>query len=348
MRNYGEFNPAAYRAAIGRESEQHSDIRGRLKKAALKAVALSMMFGSHMVGYGQSLRSETRPRIVATAEKIENKPKVFSPAEIRRKLPTDPYERVFISTNADHANQLSEIPGGRATSGYLDYSDIDRLLNDKGPSVTQFKVTHTHPERAYEYVFKTGNVSAEDQLDYREGKKKLPPHPPSIADFSSQSRLQKNYGPKHLAVESEVIDATGTWNYSVTNKNEMLTTLRAIQEEQAEQMERRLSRDQLDTVDKVLENPEVDPRGLGSFLANQTAEQDPTGEHRKIGQILLELQNEMENKYRQYTELFRKFESVGMAVVLAKTPGERDAAIANYIALCREHGINLSYTPAAD
>lgn len=348
MENFRESDPSLFKAPEQSKPEQPSKLKEYLKKAVIKTAAFSMMFGTHMVGYAQTQSTETRARFapMPNAEKVEKKRPSFNPAEIRSTLRTDPHERIFINTDIDSENQLFELSGGGTTSGYLDYEEIDRVLAEKNSKVTKLKVAHTHPQEAYSNVFFDGGVTKKDQYEYQQGIKELPPHPPSMPDFQSEYNLQKYFGKRNITVASEVIDASGVWDYTVDNNSTLLKDLAASEEEYSKALDEKLSEGQWNIMTSTLESGRVDPRLLSTFLKNETEAEDPTGANRKLGETLSSLQNQTETKYKAAVGIYREIGISGTKVILAKSVEERTVAITSYIDLCAKHGIKVTYTPA--
>jgi hypothetical protein len=318
-------------------------LKERLKKVLLKSVALSMMFGAHVTGYGQSKSPETRPSPApAAAEKVEQTKKPFTIAEIRAGLRTDPVERIFIHTNADPADQMFEISGGNTSSGFIEYDKIDRMLATKPGPVSRLKISHTHPLEAYRNIFNNVDMSQTERDEYKTGVKKIPPHPPSMADFQSEGYFQTKYEPKKIEVEGEVIEDTGTWNYSVAKDSKLINQLAAAQAE-GESFRAKLSQQDQEILDEAVEKKNVDPRFVMQYLQNLTPEEDPTGAKRKLGDTLENFGAEIEMKYADALRLYQEIETALQAVVLAESEVEKNTAIAEYIELCRQNGIIVKY-----
>lgn len=340
MERYGELEKEhAFKAP-----EQASRFKERLKEAVLKLAAVSIMFGSHMTGYAQARSMETRPRVVPNAEKLEKERTTYNPKDIREGLRTDAKERIFISTDQDPQDELEELSGGGVSSGYLSYEEISRRLSDRQERVTELKVTHTHPLAAYRNVFLNSGVGEKDQLDYKRGKKQIPPHPPSMADFMSQRGLQEYFEDREITVTSEVLDSSGSWTYTVDSNSKLLRDLESMQEEYSQELDKNLSDKQWSLMTGALASGNVDPRLLAPYLNSRTERDDPKGEYRQIGRMLLEMEKSLSAKYKQATDLYHEIETKGAKVVTAKSEEGRKVAIDEYIQLCRANGIEVTRT----
>ena len=316
-----------------------------LKRAILKTAAFSLLFGANIMSPAQAQSFDTRPRATAAAEKKSKAKESYDAPQIREGLRSDPYERIFVNTDADRPEELFEVSGGGVSSGFISFKELDQVIAEKQGQVKQLQLVHTHPLAAYRLVFQAGEVPVKQIREYQDGRKELPPHPPSMEDFKAQQEMEANYGPRGIATRGRVIDASGDWDYAVEKDSRLLANLKIAAQELTADLKAKLNEKDWEILKKVLEDKEIDPRQISGFLLSQDQSEDPTGAKRKLGKTLQALEQAIYDKYKTDFEAYNDIEVKINDVVLAESPEEQAAAIQDYITLCRGHGINVKYTP---
>ncbi len=298
--------------------------------------------GAGVLGQGKQNFDYSRPS--AFTEIVDDR---ISEETIKKSIFYDKKEWAILGTNLD-GEDYSKSQEGRQSGVPI---NLDAFVEEESedPEVKEIKFAHTHPLSSYQYLrtlkseggLIPSEYSFEEVEKFKNGEQMLPPLPPSSTDVHSLVIATIKYAKfKNITIHSQLFEPTGKWDFTADFHHPFL------------QFMVKLVRD----IDETEEN----------FFASITEEEKnkirEAGGHLNDSEDMVNIM--MKNKIslpkaRKYRAIYKtldrrndfieewlgSLELKAHAIRTARQSSSdaRQVLINDYIATCRELGVNMIY-----
>ncbi|MFA6257587.1 MAG: hypothetical protein WC671_01075 [Candidatus Paceibacterota bacterium] len=210
-----------------KKPENSSTLETVKKFLRTSLISVLLTYGSLGEAYGQQVESGTAKEPgensrgnIASVISIETPSMVNSKESLQVNSETikgyvfsDTHERVFLSKKNEESYFTPNNIENNGDNMKLSLEEIEKFCNEK--KIKEISLTHTHPIAVYSGV----GYGSEDIKKMQSGELKPSPMAPSIVDFQGIAQIYSPLGEKDIQANGKVFDATGVWEYRVSDKN---------------------------------------------------------------------------------------------------------------------------------
>ncbi|MFA6177731.1 MAG: hypothetical protein WC694_02455 [Candidatus Paceibacterota bacterium] len=125
----------------------------------------------------------------------------------------DKNEKAFLSKENEDSYFTPNDFKNNGDNGVVPLEEIEKFCEEQ--KIKDVFLTHTHPISVYSSV----GYDDEEIKKMQSGELQPPPMAPSIVDFQGMAQIFRSLEEKEIKINGKVFDATGVWEYRVSDKN---------------------------------------------------------------------------------------------------------------------------------